>query len=133
MNSQPKRPMLEEEMVSLSRVAQIVAQNSEMLLKLKSAQQNNQSNAVLETKNVDRTLEAENVELMPKSIPLKDRELSAFEHQLNDASVMQKTDEDPKGYIDSSDNIKISNKVEQELTTRTKALRSRLEKLTNGD
>lgn len=120
-------------MVSLSRIAQIFAQNSELLSKLNSAQQNGSHNTVLETQNIAHLLEAEKEEIMLKSTPFKEGSISAFEHQFKDATEMQKTDEDPRGAMNTKDNVKISYKVEQELTTRTKALRSRLEKLTNGD
>lgn len=120
-------------MVSLSRIAQIVAQNSELLSKFKSAERNESYITAIETQNVDHLLEVEKEEILLKNTHPKEGEISAFEHQFNNAPVMQKTDEDLKGYMDSSDNVKISNKVEQELTTRTRALRSRLEKLTNGN
>jgi hypothetical protein len=125
--------MLEKEMVSLSRIAQIFAQNSELLSKLNSAQQNGSYNTVMETQNIAHLLEAEKEEIMLESTPFKEGSISAFEHQFKDATEMQKTDEDPRGAMNTTDNVKISNKVEHELTTRTKALRSRLEKLTNGD
>ena len=120
-------------MVSLSRIAQIFAQNSELLSKLKSAQQNESYTTVMETQNIAHLLEAEKEEILLKNKPLSEGVISAFEHQYKDVTAMQKTDEDPRGAMDTRDNIKISNKVEQELTTRTKALRARLEKLTNGD
>lgn len=120
-------------MVSLSRIAQIVAQNSELLSKFKSAERNESYITAIETQNVDHLLEVEKEEILPKNTHLKEGVISAFEHQFKDATEMQKKDEDPRGAMDTRDNVKISNKVEQELTTRTRALRSRLEKLTNGN
>ena len=120
-------------MVSLSRIAQIVAHNSELLSKFKSAEQNESDTTAIETQNVDHLLEVEKEEILLKNTHLNEAIISAFEHQFKDATEMQKKDEDLRGAMDTRDNVKISNKVEQELTTRTRALRSRLEKLTNGN
>lgn len=120
-------------MVSLSRIAQIVAQNSELLSKFKSAERNESYTTAIETQNVDHLLEVEQEEILLKNTDLKEGVISAFEHQFKDATEMQKKMRMREGAMDTKDNVKISNKVEQELTTRTRALRSRLEKLTNGN